>query len=107
MGATQKETDTTGTQNCLLPDNVVEIADGARFVKTSSSTWIKELDGSYEDFAWQDGYSSFSVSKSVTGRVKRYIFNQERHHHSQSYEKEVCGSLDQQGISYDERYLFD
>lgn len=85
----------------------ITIADVAKYVKSSSSKWIKGLDECYNDFSWQDGYAAFSVSFSVTDMVKAYILNQRQHHHNQAYEDEVRSFLDQQGIPYDEQYLFD
>lgn len=85
----------------------VSIADVARYVKTSSSKWIKELDACYEGFAWQDGYAAFSVSKAVADKVKTYILNQEQHHKGEMFENEIRSFLEQQGIAFDEQYLFD
>ena len=65
------------------------------------------MDACYEDFAWQNGYAAFSVSKSVVDKVKTYILNQEQHHSQERFEDEVCNFLEQQEIPYDEQYLFD
>lgn len=85
----------------------ITISNAARFVKSNSSKWLKEIDKDYGSFAWQDGYSAFSVSKSVVPKVKRYIANQESHHSNQFYEDELKHFLDLQEIKYDDRYIFD
>ena len=43
-------------------------------------------------FAWQTGYSAFSVSESSVLEVQRYIENQKRHHQTKTYAEE-CEEL--------------
>jgi REP element-mobilizing transposase RayT len=51
------------------------VADLMRTVKARSSRWIHDTFPAFEGFAWQEGYSVFSVSKSVESKVKAYIEN--------------------------------
>ena len=59
------------------------------------------------DFAWQDGYGVFSVSKSNVPDVIEYIKNQRGHHARQTFEEEYLSMLKLNDIDYDERYVFD
>ena len=45
----------------------------AQFLKGDSSKWIHEEFPALRDFAWQDGYGGFTVSKSNLPEVVRYI----------------------------------
>ncbi|MEZ5308573.1 MAG: IS200/IS605 family transposase [Pyrinomonadaceae bacterium] len=78
----------------------------AETMKTDSSKWIKrEFDGP-RLFAWQDGYSVFSVSRSQIDRVSEYIRNQRTIHQSMTFEQEYRELLDLHEIPYNEKYLF-
>src|SRR5580704_11191746 len=57
-------------------------------VKSSSSTWIKELHAWYADFAWQSGYDEFSVSPMHVESVRGYIRNQAEHHLQEDFQTE-------------------
>jgi len=82
------------------------IADLLRHVKTRSSRWMHETVG-VRAFAWPEGYSVFSVSRSMRGRVRRYIENQREHHRTRTFKEELIALLEAHGIEYDERYVFD
>lgn len=75
-------------------------------VKKDSSSWIKTKGEVFKDFHWQDGYGAFSVSKSEVPEVKLYIANQKEHHRKQTFQEELIQLLEQYGIEYDERYLW-
>ena len=79
----------------------------AQVIKGDSSYWIRREFESMKQFAWQDGYGMFSVSRWEAARVIEYIKNQRRHHETQSFEDEFRGLLKVHEIEYDERYLFD
>ena len=59
------------------------------------------------EFAWQEGYSVFSVSKSQEGAVKRYIATQAEHHKKENFKSELLRLLRAHGIEFDERYVFE
>jgi REP element-mobilizing transposase RayT len=80
----------------------------AQFLKGDSSKWIHEEFPKLRRFAWQDGYSAFSVSKSVVPKVVEYIKNQRRHHQKQTFEEEYLDLLKLHEINVsDEKYIFD
>ena len=51
-----------------------------RTVKARSSKWVHETFPTLGEFAWQEGYSVFFVSKSQEDAVKKYIAGQLEHH---------------------------
>ena len=87
----------------LRPDKAV--SDTMRDVKAYSSKWIRKTFDGYGTFAWQQGYSAFTVSASQKGRVGQYIRNQERHHQKASFDEELVAILDAHSIEYDPQYL--
>jgi len=76
-------------------------------LKGESSKWIHETFPSLNDFAWQDGFGVFSVSKPNVPDVVEYIKNQRAHHAKQTFDDEYVAMLKVNGIDYDERYAFD
>jgi putative transposase len=76
-------------------------------VKRASSKWIKSKSVESATFHWQSGYSAFSVSVGNLRGVRNYIINQEMHHQKRGFEDELLELLRQQGIEFDERYLWD
>ena len=77
----------------------------AKYLKGDSSKWIHEEFPEMRDFAWQDGYGVFTVSRSEIDRVRAYIRNQREHHEKQTFEEEYGALLKLHGIEYDERFL--
>lgn len=78
----------------------------AQYLKGDSSYWIKREFQMLNNFAWQDGFGVFSVSRSHVQRVTEYIKNQRKHHEKQTFEEEYVDLLKLHEIEYDERYLF-
>lgn len=58
------------------------------------------------DFAWQDGYGAFTISKSNLLKVIRYAQNQRQHHSVKTFQEEYLDLLRKREIEYDERYLW-
>ena len=56
------------------------ISDIMRIVKSNSSKWINENKFIPGKFQWQNGYGTFSYSRSQRNNVIQYIMNQEEHH---------------------------
>ena len=81
-------------------------ADWVKELKRVSNLWLKE-EGGIAGFAWQAGYSDFSVSQSKLEQVRRYIANQEKHHRKRSFQDEVRALLTRHRIEWDERYVWD
>ena len=78
----------------------------AQFLKGESSKWIHEEFSTLRNFAWQDGYGAFTVSKSDIPRVIKYIQNQREHHRNKTFQEEYLEFLRENNIEYDERYLW-
>lgn len=87
--------------------STISIADFVNAVKSNSSRWVHESYSRMRAFAWQEGYGAFSVSKSAQARVVRYINNQEDHHRKRTFEEELIGLIENHGIEYDKRYIWD
>ena len=75
-------------------------------IKRHSSRWIKTRGAHYKQFAWQGGYTGFSVSQSLHDKTKRYIEQQEEHHKKMTFKEELIAFLKEYDIDYDERYLW-
>ena len=82
------------------------VAEYVNKVKSNSSKWIHET-RMRPLFGWQRGYGAFSVSRSGAEAVARYIAGQDEHHHLVSFREEFLRLLQEAGIDYDERYVFD
>jgi len=79
----------------------------AQFIKGESSKWIHTEFPEMAGFAWQDGFSVFSVSKSSVPRVVEYIKNQRVHHFAKEFEEEYSDLLKLHEIDIvDEKYVF-
>lgn len=84
----------------------IALAKLAENIKRHSSRWIKTLDHYYTSFARQAGYGGFSVRPSLHDITKRYIENQEEHHRTRSFKEEYRLILNEFGIEYNEKYLW-
>jgi putative transposase len=78
-----------------------------RTVKARSSKWVHDSFPALSEFAWQEGYSVFSVSKSQEEAVIKYIAGQHEHHKKQDYRSELLALLRAHGVEFDERYVCD
>lgn len=78
----------------------------AQCLKGDSSKWIHETFPELRDFAWQEGYGGFTVSKSNLESVVSYIQKQREHHRQRSFQEEYLDFVQKHGIEYDERYLW-
>lgn len=79
--------------------------------KSISSAWIKTEGHRYRNFAWQDGYASFSVDYRKVDGVIRYVERQKIHHglagNGLTYEQEYEKLLRAYGFTdYNKAYLF-
>ena len=87
--------------------STTSVADFVNVVKSNSSRWIHGSFSRLRNFAWQEGYGAFSVSRSEQQKVINYIDNQQRHHRKRTFKEELITLLDKHEIEYDERYLWD
>ncbi|NJN31548.1 MAG: IS200/IS605 family transposase [Synechococcales cyanobacterium RM1_1_8] len=76
-------------------------------LKTSSSKWLKTQSSALASFSWQRGYGAFSVGRSDLDALLHYIDNQEKHHHTGSFQNEYRAFLTKYNIEYDERYVWE
>ncbi len=83
------------------------LSDLVRVLKSNSSAWLNEQTGLHAKFAWQRGYSIFSVSHSQVEVVRKYVSNQIQHHQKMTFEEELRLLLNKHGIEFDEAYLLD
>jgi putative transposase len=83
------------------------LAEVVEKVKTSSSKWLKTQGRALQAFYWQNGYGGFSVSPGEVDSVAAYIEGQEEHHRVVSFQEEYRKFLEDYGVEYDERYVWD
>jgi REP element-mobilizing transposase RayT len=76
-------------------------------VKSASSSWIKDKGSRLNTFSWQRGYGVLSAGASQLDGLLAYINNQEVHHEAQSFQEEYRSLLIENGIEFDERYVWD
>ena len=91
---------------CALSRNL-SIAKVVGDIKRGSSKWIKTKGRMLTKFAWQNGYGVFSVGESEVERVRQYIVGQEDHHRKKIFQDEYRSFLEECGVEYDERYVWD
>ena len=80
-------------------------ADMLRHVKKRSSEWIYNTYADRRDFAWQEGYGGFTVSKSALDEVAEYIRRQKEHHQKFDSLAEFKELLRRCGVEFDPKYL--
>ena len=75
--------------------------------KKPTSKWLKSKGAAFGKFSWQSGYGAFSVSPSRVENVTAYIARQEEHHQTVTFQEEFRRFLEEYGVDYDERYVWD
>lgn len=88
----------------LYPSDLCH-ADMLRHVKKRSSEWIHKTFAGMGEFAWQEGYGGFTVSKSAMDEVAEYIRRQKEHHKRFDSKAEFIELLRRHGIEFDPKYL--
>ncbi|MDQ6479250.1 IS200/IS605 family transposase [Dyadobacter sp. LHD-138] len=84
----------------------VSISDVMKNAKAKSSKWVNESRLLPHRFEWQEGYASFSYSRSHINAVHTYIQNQEAHHNKRTFREEYVDMLTKFDVNFDERYIF-
>ena len=87
------------------PDGTV--SDCIRILKANSSRWLRRALPEFNGFAWQAGYSSFTVSESAAPKVAAYIRNQAKHHEARDFAEELAALLSRHGIEFDPHHYLD
>ena len=76
--------------HCLIGfDSRHSISEIVNAIKGESSHWINAGQMTRFRFAWQQGFSSFTVSSSLLRRVRRYIRQQQEHHRHITFAEEI------------------
>ena len=83
------------------------VSDVMRTIKSRSSKWVHATFPKLSAFAWQEGYSVFSVSKSQEVALTIYIAKQAEHHKTENFDCELLRLLRANEIEFEERYVFD
>ena len=97
---------TTNHVHLLIASQIrVKFSDFIKEIKANSSLWIHKNFPQHYNFAWQEGYGSFTVSHSGVDQVKHYINNQEEHHKVFSFEEEYLKLLEKHNIKFDHRFV--
>jgi REP element-mobilizing transposase RayT len=77
-------------------------------VKKSSNKFLKEHHNDFPYFtSWQVGYGGFSYSRNARNSLVNYVLNQANHHRKVTFEEEYISLLEESGIEYNPKYLFD
>jgi len=82
------------------------LSDLMQDIKGDSSKWINNNRLVKGRFSWQEGYGAFSYSKKELKNVINYINNQEFHHKNKRFTSEYLELLEENEITYDDKYLF-
>jgi len=77
------------------------VSDLMRTVKSRSTKWVHETFPDLCAFAWQEGYSAFSVSKSQEEALKNYVAGQRDHHKKEDFTSELIRILRAHGVEFD------
>jgi REP element-mobilizing transposase RayT len=91
----------------LAASRTLTIADTVKELKTATTKWLKKEGKGCRDFAWQSGYAAASVSAWDYEGVIRYIQSQAEHHRKFDFKTEYRKFLEENGIEYDEEYVWD
>jgi putative transposase len=83
------------------------LSDLVRDIKSGSTNFINEQKWFQTKFSWQEGYGSFTYSKSLIPKVSNYIENQVEHHRKKTFKQEYIEWLKKFEVDYNEKYLFD
>jgi putative transposase len=84
----------------------IRVSDLVRDIKSNSSKFINEERLMPGMFHWQEGFGAFSCSLREIPVIGKYIDNQPDHHSAKTFREEYIGLLEESGIDYDERYIF-
>ena len=62
---------------------------------------------SYLKFSWQEGFGAFTVGYRELDQVFKYIINQKEHHKEKNFRDEYLKILTDNGVDYENDYLFE
>ncbi len=90
----------------IVPPRIA-LSDALREIKAGSSRWMKKQLSMLGAFAWQTGFTAFSVSQSRAPETKEYITRQAEHHRGKTFKEELLEFLEGYEIEYNDKYLWD
>jgi REP element-mobilizing transposase RayT len=85
----------------------IAISDLVRDIKRSSSLFINERKKSYLKFSWQEGFGAFTLGYRELDKTYNYILKQQEHHIKKSFKEEYILMLTEEGIAFEDDYLFE
>lgn len=85
----------------------ISLSSLVKEVKVASHAFIKDNHLIPSFNRWAIGYGAFTYSKDALPNLIRYIKNQEAHHRAESFESEYRKVLEENGVEFDERFLFE
>lgn len=84
----------------------IALSNYIKEIKTASNKWMKDS-GNFPNFSsWAEGYCALTYNLKEKDVVLNYIKNQKEHHRKVSFEDEYKSLLNENGIDWDERYIF-
>jgi len=98
----------TGNHIHILSDlhPTVALADFIKEIKTASNTWIRETGKCPEFTSWAEGYCAITYAYRDKEMIVNYIKNQKEHHKKITFEDEYRALLNENGVEFNERYIF-
>jgi REP element-mobilizing transposase RayT len=111
LGGIARENDMKALAIGGVPDHVhlllslpttLSVSKAMQLLKGNSSKWLRETfpELRQHDFAWQEGFGSFSISISGVKDTIHYIQTQEEHHRKKSFREELENFLKKHGYDY-------
>ena len=85
----------------------IGLSDLIKDIKISSNAFIKERLHLPDFDGWQNGYGAFSYSIEAVSNLYHYVERQEVHHGEITFEEEYIQMLEEHGIEYEPKYVFD
>ena len=83
------------------------VAVVVRELKTGTSRWLRNHSPMFQSFRWQRGYSAFSVSRSASEKVSKYIATQADHHKRLTFMDEYVRMLRGHHLDFDDTHVWD
>ena len=84
----------------------IALSNFVKDIKVASSLWMK-ANGKFPDFkGWQEGYGAFTYNIRERDMLINYVKNQKEHHKKESSKDEFRRLLVENGIEFEEKYLF-
>ena len=78
------------------------VAKAVQLIKGGSSKWVNDSFPELKGFAWQEGYSAFSIGMSQRDKTVAYIQTQAEHHKRLSFADELAKFLAVHGIKQED-----